>query len=138
MGSSNENSAYGPVRNPACPGPRSRAAPAEARRQPLQPASASASLGTDTGGSIRQPAAFCGVVGILPTYGRVSRYGLIAFASSLDRVGPFAANVKDAATILSVIAGPDKLDATSSSHPGRRLRRRPHQPRSQPPHRRPQ
>src|ERR1700721_2374694 len=75
-------------------------------------------LGADTGGSIRQPAAFCGVVGVLPTYGRVSRYGLIAFASSLDRVGPFATNVRDAATMLSVLAGKDVMDATSSERPG--------------------
>jgi len=74
-------------------------------------------LGTDTGGSIRQPAAFCGVVGVLPTYGRVSRYGLIAFASSLDRVGPLTKNVKDAATVLQVIAGEDVMDATSSDRP---------------------
>jgi aspartyl-tRNA(Asn)/glutamyl-tRNA(Gln) amidotransferase subunit A len=78
---------------------------------------ATATLGTDTGGSIRQPAAFCGVVGVLPTYGRVSRYGLIAFASSLDRVGPLTKTVKDAARVLQAIAGKDVMDATSSSRP---------------------
>lgn len=116
MGSSNENSAYGPVRNPRAldrvPGGSSGGSAAA-----VAAGFCAATLGTDTGGSIRQPAAFCGVVGVLPTYGRVSRYGLIAFASSLDRVGPLTANVRDAATMLGVLAGKDPLDATTSNRP---------------------
>jgi aspartyl-tRNA(Asn)/glutamyl-tRNA(Gln) amidotransferase subunit A len=116
MGSSNENSAYGPVRNPVdterVPGGSSGGSAAAVAAN-----LAMATLGSDTGGSIRQPASFCGVVGVLPTWGRVSRYGLIAFASSLDRVGPFAGNVRDAATLLGVLAGHDPMDATSSPTP---------------------
>ena len=116
MGGSNENSAYGPVRNPVdtdrVPGGSSGGSAAAVAAN-----LAVATLGSDTGGSVRQPASFCGVVGVLPTYGRVSRYGLIAFASSLDRVGPLAANVRDAATLLGVIAGHDAHDATCSQAP---------------------
>ena len=116
MGSSNENSAYGPVKNPwnpeYVPGGSSggSAAAVAARICPI-------TLGTDTGGSIRQPAAFCGIVGLKPTYGRVSRYGVIAYASSLDQVGGFAHNVRDCALVTKAICGADPNDATSAQRP---------------------
>jgi aspartyl-tRNA(Asn)/glutamyl-tRNA(Gln) amidotransferase subunit A len=116
MGSSNENSAYGAVRNPVAldrvPGGSSGGSAAAVAAD-----LAVASLGTDTGGSIRQPGALCGIPAMMGSYGRVSRYGLIAFASSLDRIGPFANNVKDLALVLQTIAGRDTNDSTSTTAP---------------------
>jgi len=116
MGGSNENSAYGPVRNPVAPD-RVPGGSSGGSAAAVAAGLAVAALGTDTGGSIRQPGSFCGIPGLMPTYGRVSRYGLVAFASSLDKIGPFATNVADASAVLSVIAGHDGNDSTSAPVP---------------------
>ena len=116
MGSSNENSAYGPVANPSAPG-RVPGGSSGGSAAAVASGLAVAALGTDTGGSIRQPGACCGIPAMMGSYGRVSRYGLIAFASSLDRIGPLTTTVRDAATMMQVMAGRDENDSTSAVAP---------------------
>ncbi len=127
MGSSNENSGYGPVQQPVGPRRACRAARAAASAAAVAAGLAPWAIGTDTGGSIRQPAALCGIVGLKPTYGAVSRYGMIAFASSLDQCGPLTRDVTDAALMLAHLVGErDPCDSTSLGTPrrGRRCRAR--------------